>query len=52
MGTEATFAVAGAVRRVDETDMLEENASPLPLRDGGLRVTFGPFEIKTFLLYL
>ena len=52
MGTEASFAVAGAVRRVDETDMLEENASPLPLRDGGLRVTFGPFEIKTFLLYL
>ena len=52
MGTEASFAVAGAVRRVDETDMLEENASPLPLRDGGLRAAFGPFEIKTFLLYL
>lgn len=52
MGTEASFAVARAVRRVDETDMLEENASPLPLRDGGLRAAFGPFEIKTFLLYL
>lgn len=49
MGTDARFTVADAVRRVEETDMLEENGRTLP---PGAPVHFGPFEIKTFLLYL
>ncbi len=47
MKTTAHFTVAAQVRRMEETDMLEEN--PVPF---GGTADFGPFEIKTFLLYL
>ena len=49
--TEVQFAVSDRVRRVLETDMLEEHGVECPL-DGTLQTTFGAFEIKTFLLYL
>ena len=52
MGTNASFTMTEAVRRISEVDMLEENEAPLPLQDGRLAVSFGPFEIKSFLLYL
>jgi hypothetical protein len=48
MNTEAAFTVSGKIRRICETDMLEEKGRELT--DG--KVVFGPFEIKTFLLYL
>ena len=48
MPTRASFAAAKAVRRVIETDMLEENGQDADLR----AVDFGPYEIKTFLLVL
>lgn len=52
MGTNASFSVSGAVKRIGEADMLEENEKELALRDGRLKARFGPFEIKSFLLYL
>ena len=52
MGTDASFAPAETVKRIAEVDMLEENGRSLALRDGRLEVRFGPFEIKSFLLYL
>lgn len=52
MGTEACFAVSDKIRRIVETDMLEENGRELPLERGGVTVPFGAFEIKSFLLYL
>ena len=48
MHTETAFAVSEKVRRIVETDMLEENGTELTERGAA----FGPFEIKTFLLYL
>lgn len=48
MGTETGFAVAKNVIKIVETDMLEENPKPIDPAS----VAFGPFEIKTFLLYL
>ena len=47
-GTDTAFTVAKQVRRVEETDMLEENGKPVDPS----RVHFGPFEIKTFILHL
>jgi len=49
MHTKTAFAVHPSVAAVAETDMLEENA-----RDCGRAecVTFGAFEVKTFLLHL
>ncbi len=52
MGTNASFTPAEAVKRIAEVDMLEENGRSLALRDGRLETHFGPFEIKSFLLYL
>lgn len=52
MGTGASFTPAEAVKRIAEVDMLEEYGTELTLRDGRLEVRFGPFEIKSFLLYL
>ena len=49
--TEASFAVDSRIKRVEETDMLEENPRELG-RGETLRVRFGAFEIKTFLLHL
>ncbi len=51
MQTEAVFTVADRVCRVEETDMLEENGKELP-PGNRLKVRFGSFEIRTFLLYL
>ncbi|MBR2889247.1 MAG: alpha-mannosidase [Oscillospiraceae bacterium] len=48
MGTETAFTVNSRVRCVEETDMLEENRKSVDPS----RVRFGPFEIKTFILYL
>ncbi len=48
MQTTAAFTVAENVKKIEETDMLEENAAAVDIS----RVAFGPFEIKTFLLYL
>ncbi len=49
--TAARFRVPQRIRKIEETDMLEENARELP-EQGGIQVEFGPFEVKTFLLYL
>lgn len=46
MQTDACFAVSPKIRRIVETDMLEEE----PV-ETGTNIHFGAFEIKTFLLY-
>ena len=51
MQTQAEFALNPRIQRVMETNMMEEEPRVCSLRDG-LRADFGPFEIKTFLLYL
>ena len=45
--TDCAFCVNDRIKRVIETDMLEENPGEADLQ----RVHFGPFEIKTFILY-
>ena len=45
--TDCSFAVHDRITKIQETDMLEEN--PADVHPD--RVTFGAFEIKTFLLY-
>ena len=50
MRTEAHCTVSGKVHGICETDMLEENGTEL--NRGELNISFAPFEIKTFLLYL
>ena len=49
MDTVTYVRVSDQVRGAAETNMLEENAQALDL---SAPVHFGPFEIKTFLLYL
>ena len=51
MQTDVQFTLSDRVRRVVETDMLEENGREC-LSNGTLQASFGAFEIKTFLLYL
>ena len=51
MGTRAAFTVSDRVRRVEETDMLEENGRTVD-REALSALPFGAFEIKTFLLHL
>jgi alpha-mannosidase len=46
--TLASFQVAENIKKVEETDMLEEDPQGIVTDN----VAFGPFEIKTFLLYL
>ena len=48
MQTDCAFAVHKAVRQVTQTDMLEENGQEVDES----AVSFGPFEIKTFILHL
>lgn len=48
MATVAGFTAAKNIKKIVQTDMLEEN----PEAVDAARVAFGPFEIKTFLLYL
>ena len=48
MQTDCAFTAHSNVKSVVETDMLEENARNVDLS----HVHFGPFEIKTFILYL
>ncbi|MBR6571892.1 MAG: hypothetical protein IKK75_15705, partial [Clostridia bacterium] len=49
MQTETAFRMHPAVKRISETDMLEENARAVAPNE---RLSFGAFEIKTFLLHL
>ena len=51
MKTSAAFTAAKAITKITETDMLEENPRCID-RNEPIRVEFGAFEIKTFLLYL
>lgn len=46
--TDCTFTANLKIKSVTETDMLEENPVPVDLS----KIHFGPFEIKTFILYL
>ena len=46
-GTATTLRLNAAVVAVEETNMLEEGGSPLPVSDGAVRLEFRPFEIKT-----
>ena len=46
--TDCTFTAHANVKSITETDMLEENPQAVNLQN----VHFGPFEIKTFILYL
>lgn len=48
MGTETSFTVSEKVKKIMQTDMLEECPEELT----GPRISFKPFEIKTLLLYL
>jgi hypothetical protein len=44
--TDCSFTANPYIKSVTETDMLEENPTPVDLS----HVHFGPFEIKTFIL--
>ena len=46
--TDCAFWANDKIREIVETDMLEEHPQTVDIR----KVSFGPFEIKTFLLYL
>ena len=48
MGTNAAITAAKNIQKIVQTDMLEENPEAVDLSN----VAFGPFEIKTFILYL
>ena len=50
MATDTAVTLHPAIAGATETDMLEENGHPLPV-EGGLRLHFGAFEIKTILLH-
>ncbi len=45
--TECKLRLGLAARRVQQTDMLEENPQPLALGHDGIALSFRPFEIKT-----
>ncbi|MGN0747193.1 MAG: glycoside hydrolase family 38 C-terminal domain-containing protein, partial [Aristaeellaceae bacterium] len=51
MATDTAVTLHPAIAAVKETDMLEENGHPLPM-EGGLRLHFSAFEIKTILLHI
>lgn len=51
MKTSSAFTVSRRVKRVEETDMLEENGRTVD-REELAALEFGAFEIKTFLLHL
>jgi len=46
-GARATVGLGFGFEAIYEVDLLEENPRLLPLRDGMLKLTFKPFEIKT-----
>ena len=46
--TRTRLTLAAGIRQLLEADMLEENGVPVSPEE----VTFGPFEIKTFILPL
>ena len=46
--TDCAFTANKNIKSITETDMLEENPTTVDLSN----VHFGPFEIKTFILYL
>jgi hypothetical protein len=45
--TDCAFTANPRIKTVTETDMLEEDPTVVDLS----KVHFGPFEIKTFILY-
>ena len=47
-GTECGFTVNSGIQSIVETDMLEEDPHPVDPE----HISFGAFEIKTFILYL
>ena len=49
MRTSTALRLHPSIRRICETDMMEENARELAKDE---TITFGSFEIKTFLLHL
>ena len=51
MATDTAITLHPAIAAAEETDMLEEHPQPLAM-DGGLRLRFGAFEIKTILLHI
>jgi len=46
-GAHADIRFGVPVKKVEETNMLEEQPSELPLKKGRVRIYFRPFEIKT-----
>ena len=51
MATDTAVTLHPTIAAAEETDMLEEHPQPLAM-DGGLRLRFGAFEIKTILLHI
>lgn len=52
MATGCTLVVGLPVKFTSETDMMEENGTPLPSAYGKIALEFRPFEIKTVRLKL
>lgn len=50
--TRCTLQTALPVRAVSQTNLLEEDAQPLPFANGEIRLDFRPFEIKTLRLHV
>ncbi|MCX7976973.1 MAG: glycosyl hydrolase-related protein, partial [Bellilinea sp.] len=50
--TRCTLQTALPVRAVSQTNLLEEDAQPLPFANGEIRLEFRPFEIKTLRLHV
>jgi len=46
-GSRATLRLNAPVRAVQQTNMLEEDPTALPIRSGRVKLYFRPFEIKT-----
>jgi alpha-mannosidase len=44
---DVKLELKGAVSRVVETDLMENEGEQLPLKDGKVNIHFRPFEIKT-----
>ena len=48
--TEATLTFGTAPKSVTLTNILEDKLSEIPVKNGGIKLTFHPFEIKTIRL--
>ncbi len=49
-GCDAVLRLGFPVREAAETDLLEQQPTPLAVEDGSVKLHFAPFEIKTILL--